>query len=101
PRLIYHRDGIGAESWISAPAAVEETFDRGKQNFIRQQPDHNDHQHDANDLVHGTQFAAIMKQLSKSKSRQNSHENSRGHEGTPGERPALFHSTNNKGEGCG
>ena len=43
-----------------APAPMQKSFDRRKENFIRQQTDDDDHQHDRNDLFHGIQFAAEM-----------------------------------------
>jgi hypothetical protein len=39
--------------------------------LVRDQPDHLDDQHDADDLMHGTKLAAVMKEMAEAKTRQN------------------------------
>ena len=75
---------------------MKKSFDRRKENLIRQQTDDHDHEHDADDLFHGAQLAAVVQQLAESEAGENRDENFRGHERAPGKRPALFHSANDK-----
>jgi hypothetical protein len=44
---------------------VKETFSRREQNLVRQQANHNDREHDFEDLIHCVEFAAVMKQIAK------------------------------------
>ena len=46
---------------------MEKTFPRGEENFVREQPDDDDDQHDSDDLVHRVEFAAVMKQMPQAK----------------------------------
>lgn len=59
---------------------MEKTFPRREENFVREQPDDNDHQHDSDDLVHCVEFASVMEQMAETKSSENGHINFRGHE---------------------
>src|SRR5882724_3673319 len=81
-----------------APAAVEETLPRGKEDFVRQQADDNEDYHDANDLIHGVKFTAIVQQVTQAKSTQNRDVDLRRHQGPPGKRPALFHAAHDEGQ---
>jgi hypothetical protein len=39
--------------------------------LVRDQPDHLDDHHDADDLIHGAKLAAVMKEMAEAKTRQN------------------------------
>ncbi len=59
---------------------MEKTFPWGEENFVREQPDNDNHQHDSDDLVHRVEFASVMEQMAETKSSENGHINFRGHE---------------------
>ena len=44
----------------SAPAFMKKALPWGEKDFVRKQTDQNDHKHDADDLIHGVQFAAVV-----------------------------------------
>ena len=52
-----------------APAAMQKSLDRRKENFVGEQTDDNDDEHDGDDLIHRAQFAAIMQKLAQARSR--------------------------------
>ena len=45
-------------------------------------------------LVHGVQFATVVQQMAKAEAGQDGDIDLGGHEGAPGEGPALFHAAN-------
>src|SRR5687767_1429223 len=86
----------GGSTQAGSPAVVEEAFDGREEDFIGEEADHDDDEHDADDLVHGVQFAAVMEEVAKTEAGQNGDVNLGGHEGAPGEGPALFHAADQK-----
>jgi hypothetical protein len=46
-----------------APALMQELLPGREDQFVCQQPDRNDDQHDAYDLVHGVELAAVVQQM--------------------------------------
>lgn len=48
-----------------SPAAVEEFFPWGKEDFVGEQADEDDDEDDADDLVHGIQFAAEVEEVAE------------------------------------
>src|SRR5690349_8446766 len=54
-----------------APTPMHEALDWREQNFVGNEADDNDQDHDAHDGVDGMQFAAIMKQVPKAETGQN------------------------------
>src|SRR5215472_18548789 len=77
---------------------MQKLLDWRKENFVSKQTDHNNHNHDPNDLLHRAQFAAIMEKLAKTKTSEDCHEDLRGHQRAPGESPPLLHSTDDEGK---
>src|SRR5687768_15145561 len=75
---------------------MEEAFDGREEDFIGEETDHDDDEHDADDLVHGVQFAAVMQKVAEAEAGQDGDVNLGGHEGAPGEGPALLHPANQK-----
>ena len=77
---------------------MEETFDGGEEDFVSEGADYYYDEHDADDLVHGVQLAAVMQQMAEAEAGQDGNVNLSGHEGAPGEGPALFHAANQERE---
>lgn len=50
---------------------MEKTFNGSEERFIHCQPDDDDDQHDADDLIHGIQFSAIVKKMAEAKAGEN------------------------------
>ena len=46
-----------------APAPMQELLTGREDQLVCQQPDRNDDQHDAYDLIHGVEFAAVVQQM--------------------------------------
>jgi hypothetical protein len=53
-----------------APSSVHETFPRREQALVSDEPDHNGEQHEADNLIHGTELAAVMKEMAEAKAGQ-------------------------------
>src|SRR5262245_26945782 len=60
-----------------APATMQKPFDGGEQCLVNREPDENDDQHDADDLIHGVQLTAVVQELSQTEARQYGNENLR------------------------
>ena len=73
------------------PPPVQKALPRREQNLIRQEPDDDDHQHDADDLVHVVQFAAVVEEMPEPEAGEDGDVDSRRHQRAPGEGPALLH----------
>jgi len=77
---------------------VEEAFDGGEEDFVGEEADDYYDQHDADDLVHGVQLPAVVQQMAEAEAGQDGDVNLGGHEGAPGEGPALFHAADQERE---
>ena len=75
---------------------MEKSFEGREENFIGEQADDNDDEHNPDHLFHRVQFAAVMQELSETESGQDRDENFCGHERTPRKGPALFHSADDE-----
>jgi hypothetical protein len=49
---------------------VEEAFDGGEEDFVGEEADGNNDEHDADDLVHGVQLAAVMQEMTEAEAGQ-------------------------------
>lgn len=64
PTIFYDFLRAGLPSFQSrAPATVEKTLPWREQDFVCEEPDQNDHDHDPDDLVHSQQFAAVVQEM--------------------------------------
>src|SRR5262249_44448618 len=81
-RLLHHS---------GAPASVHETLPRGEHRFVDHKPDHDNHQHDPDHLVHGAELAPVMEQMTEPEPSQDRDIDLRRHQRTPSEGPTLLH----------
>jgi hypothetical protein len=54
-----------------APAAVQEALPGSEQRFVSDKADDHNHQHDAQDLIHGMELAPIMQQMTEAEAGEN------------------------------
>src|SRR5580704_16432028 len=62
------------------PAPVQELLPGREDQLVCQQPDRNDDQHDAYDLIHGVELAAVVQQMTQAETGQDRHIDFRRHQ---------------------
>jgi hypothetical protein len=75
---------------------MHEAFPGREQDLVGDEPDCDDHEHDTDYLVHGTELAAIVQQMAEAEPGQDGDIDFCRHQRAPGEGPALLEAADQK-----